>query len=76
MPIVGWLYKRLNIRLMVGFGLSAIVYSYYLLAHLSLDASFLTLLIFGVLFLAVMPLLLLIPSREKLVRKPGPETED
>ena len=43
MPVVGWLYKRLNIKLMVGFGLAAIVYSYFLLAHLSLDASFWTL---------------------------------
>jgi DHA2 family multidrug resistance protein len=43
MPIVGWLYKRLNIRLMVGFGLAAIVYSYFLLARISLQASFSTL---------------------------------
>ena len=43
MPVVGWLYKRLNIRLMVGFGLAAIVYSYFLLARISLQASFSTL---------------------------------
>jgi len=43
MPIVGWLYERVNIRLMVGFGLVAIVYSYFLLGHLSLDAGFWTL---------------------------------
>ena len=43
MPFVGWLYKRLNIRLMVAFGLATIVYSYFLLAHLSLNAGFWTL---------------------------------
>jgi DHA2 family multidrug resistance protein len=43
MPLVGWLYKRLNIKLMVASGLAAIVYSYFMLAHLSLDASFWTL---------------------------------
>jgi len=43
MPLVGWLYKRLNIRLMVGFGLTAIIYSYFLLANISLQASFSTL---------------------------------
>jgi DHA2 family multidrug resistance protein len=40
MPLVGWLYERLNIRLMVGFGLTAIVYSYFMLAHLTLEISF------------------------------------
>jgi DHA2 family multidrug resistance protein len=52
MPLVGWLYERLNIRLMVGFGLTAIVYSYFMLAHLTLEISFWTivpmLLIMGV----------------------------
>ena len=43
MPAVGWLYKRLNIRFLVGFGLVAIVYSYFQLAHLSLEAGFWTL---------------------------------
>jgi DHA2 family multidrug resistance protein len=43
MPVVGWLYKRFNIRFMVAFGLSAIVYSYFLLAHISLDAGLRTL---------------------------------
>jgi DHA2 family multidrug resistance protein len=43
MPAVGWLYKRINIRFMVAFGLTAIVYSYFLLAHISLDAGFWTL---------------------------------
>ena len=40
MPLVGWLYKRLNIKFMVASGLAAIVYSYFMLAHLSLEASF------------------------------------
>jgi DHA2 family multidrug resistance protein len=42
MPIVGWLYERLNIRLMVACGLAAIVYSYFLLSQLALDISFST----------------------------------
>jgi DHA2 family multidrug resistance protein len=42
MPVVGWLYKKMNIHVMVGFGLLAIVYSYFLLAHLSLEISFWT----------------------------------
>lgn len=42
MPLVGWLYERLNIKLMVGFGLAAIVYSYFMLAHLTLEISFWT----------------------------------
>ncbi|MEJ2111976.1 MAG: MFS transporter, partial [Acidobacteriota bacterium] len=43
MPVVGWLYKQLNIRFMVGFGLASIVFSYFLLSQISLDASFSTL---------------------------------
>jgi DHA2 family multidrug resistance protein len=40
MPIVGWLYGRVDARILVFIGLSVITYSYYELSHLSLEAAF------------------------------------
>jgi len=40
MPIVGWLYRRTDARWMVLFGIFVIVWSYYDLAGLSLQADF------------------------------------
>ncbi|MCA9794894.1 MAG: DHA2 family efflux MFS transporter permease subunit [Candidatus Eremiobacteraeota bacterium] len=52
MPVVGWLYKYIDARLLVAAGLGLLCWSFYDLAHLSLQASFWnlvpTLLIMGI----------------------------
>ncbi len=40
MPIAGWLYRHSDSRVLVGAGTIIIFFSYYGLAHLSLDVSF------------------------------------
>lgn len=40
MPIVGWLYKRVDARALIVFGLGFILWSYWGLSHLSLSAGF------------------------------------
>ena len=40
MPITGWLYRRADVRLLVFTGIILIYWSYYDLAHLSLEAGF------------------------------------
>jgi DHA2 family multidrug resistance protein len=43
MPLAGWLYNYLDARLLVGFGVAILYWSYQDLAHLSLDLSLSTL---------------------------------
>jgi DHA2 family multidrug resistance protein len=40
MPIAGWLYRYVDARALVLFGIGVICWSYYDLSHLSLDAGF------------------------------------
>jgi len=43
MPLVGWLYNRIDAKILIIVGISVSCWSYALLAHISLEVAFLTL---------------------------------